>query len=302
MTTLQVHGSCFDYAQHDKLTMTLEAILFAFALVLPVVAAAQPPLPPFFVDLNSMTALCGATGLCTASAPIGVGLALQFLRDVVEIVRMVFIGVCTAYFAWFGLNFIARGSDESALTEGRRAFGYAAIGMGIVGVASLLVQAFAPSFTGAAIVDPTPFAEAAERIVTYIMLVTGTFLVFTISFSGARLIVLQGNESEIEKQRKHFFNGLIGVVLLLVARVLVTAILPSGGPDLIVVEVAGMVKFLLEIVAGLAVIAFIASGLLYLVNLHKDERKQRAQRILLSTIIILIIVILSHTLIATFIR
>lgn len=249
-----------------------------------------------------MTALCAATGLCTASAPIGVGLVLAFLQDVVAIVRMVFVGVCTAYFAWFGLNFIARGSDESALTEGRRAFGYAAIGMGIVGVASLLVQTFAPGFTGAAIVNPTPFAEAAERIVTYIMLVTGAFLIFTISLSGVRLIVLQGNESEIEKQRKHFFNGLIGVVLLLVARVIVSAILPSGGPDILIVEVAGMVKFLLEIIAGLAVIAFIAAGLLYISSLHKDERKQRAQRMLLSTIIILVIVVLSHTLIATFIR
>ena len=137
MNTLQVHGS-------SPLTMTLEIILFAFfALTLPGIALAQP-VPLLQVDPNSMTPLCSATGLCTASAPIGVGLALQFLQEVVEIVRIVFIGVCTAYFAWYGLNFIVRGSDESALTEGRRAFGYAAIGMGIVGVASLLVQTFAP--------------------------------------------------------------------------------------------------------------------------------------------------------------
>jgi hypothetical protein len=279
----------------------VQRFLFALlTLVFPLAAQAQP-VPPLGVDPSSMTSICAATGLCTASAPLGVGLLLIFLQNALEIIRIVFIGVCTAYFAWYGLNFIARGSDESALTEGRRAFGYAAIGMGIVGVASLLVQTFAPSFVGANIVDPTPFSEAAERIVTYIMLITGTFLIFTISFAGARLIVLQGNESEIEKQRKHFFNGLIGVVLLLLARVMVTALLPSGGPDSIVVEVAGMVKFLLEIVAALAVIALIVSGILTIVNLHKDERKQRAQRILISTVVILIIVVLSHTLIATFI-
>jgi len=264
--------------------------------------ALAQPLPTYAIDPASFTPLCTLTGLCAASMPVGFGLLLTTLQELITVVRNVFIGVCAAYFAWFALMLIVRGSEENALTEQRRAFGYSVIGMGIVGVASLVVQTFAPSYSGTALVNPAPFVDAVERIVTYVTLVTGAFLVFIISVAGFRIIALQGNEAEVEKQKKSFFNGLLGMIILLLARVTVTAILPGTvGPNDLIVEVAGMIKFLLEIIAGLAVIALIASGFLFVLSLGSDERTQRAKRILSSTIIVLIIVVLSHTLVATFI-
>jgi hypothetical protein len=137
-------------------------------------------------------------------------------------------------------------------------------------------------------------------------MVTGVFLVFVISLAGFRIIALQGNETEVEKQRKSFFNGLLGLVILLLARIAVMTIVGSvgagpGGPTPIIVEVAGMAKFLLEILAGLAIIALMASGVFYIISLHSDERKQRGRRIIISCVIILIVVIAAHTLVATFI-
>ena len=104
------------------------------------------------------------------------------------------------------------------------------------------------------------------------------------------------------------------LAILFLARVIVQAVLPSAnsasvvtscsgspGPGGLIVEIAGIIKFLLEIIAGLAVVAMLASGIFYIVSFQNDALKQRAQRTALSTIVILIIVIFSHTIVSTFI-
>lgn len=253
------------------------------------------------VPAASFNAICSATGLCAASPATGVWSIESYLRFViVPAIKVVFVGVAVLYVAWYALAMIMFGGEESVQTEQRKAFGDAARGMAFIGIASFLVDTFAPSATGASLLNETPFTNAMNIIVDFITLITGAFLVFVISLAGFRIIVLQGNESEIETQKKNFFNGLIGVVLLLTARIGVLAILPSGSPDAIVTEIGGMIRFLLEIMAGLAVVSLIASGALFIVSLQNDNLRQRAKRILLSTVIILIIVIFAHVLVATF--
>src|SRR3989344_4474813 len=193
------------------------------------------------------------------------------------------------------------GGNESTLTEQRQAFGDAARGMAMVGIATFIVETFAPSVAGTGLVNETPFTDAFNRISDYLTIITGAFLIFVISFAGFRIIVLQGNEAEVDKQKKNFFNGLLGVVLLLTARIIVDAILPSGSPDDLVIEIGGMIRFLLEIMAGLAVVSIIVSGILYIVSLHNDALHERAKRIVLYTVIVLVIVIFSHLIVSLFI-
>jgi uncharacterized membrane protein YhdT len=281
---------------------TLSSLGFlAGALFLaPALAAAQ--VPPLGIPAASMGPLCTATGLCGLSAPVGVQLLQVFLLNLVNTIRVVFVGVCTFYFAWFAVTMIAKGYEENTLSEQKKAFGYSAMGLGIVGVSSFLVQTFAPGTTGGFLVNPAPFDAAANLIADYLIAVTGGFLIFVLSMAGFRMIVLQGNEGEIQKQKKNFFSGLIGIGILLLARVIVFAFVGGAGPSPMISEIAGVIRFLLEIVAGLAVIALVAAGFFYITSLSGDERKQRAKRMVTSTVIVLVIVIAAHTIIATFIR
>ena len=259
--------------------------------------------PSVSIPPASFGPFCAVTGLCTLSFTTGFSSLESFLSGVVvPAIRTIFIGVGILFVAWYALEMIARGWEESALTEGRKAFGYAAIGMGIIGTSSLLTETFAPSTAGTALVSATPFITSMERIADFITVITGAFLVFVISMAGFRIIVLQGNESEIDKQKKNFLHGLMGVPILLLARIIVESILPAtGDPNDIVVEIAGIVKFLLEITAGLAIFGLIASGFLLIISLHSDNLRQRAKRILYSTLIILIIIIFSLTIVGMFI-
>ena len=270
-------------------------------VALPLCAFAQMPnvaIPP-----ASFGPICSATGLCAASSLSGFMDLQNFLGNVIiPAIKIIFVGVGVLYAGWYALEMIVSGDQESKLQEQKHAFSQAAIGMGIVGVSSLIVQTFAPSSAGSALVDPAPFDIAVNSIIDFITIVTGAFLVFVIGMAGARIISLQGNESEVEKQKKNFFNGLLGMPILLLARITVNSIIPVvGQPEDLIPEIAGVMKFLLEIAAGLAVLALIVSGILFIVALHNDTLKQRAKRILFSTLVILIIVVFSQVLVATFI-
>ena len=279
--------------------MYLYPAIAIFALVAPMTAIAA--LPPIAIPPASFGPLCTYTGFCNTAGSGFLDLQLFLSGVVVPNIIALFIGIGVLYIAWYALNLIINGSEESTLSETKKAFGYAAMGMGIVGMASLMVDTFAPSSAGGGLVNPTPFAFGINALVDFITAVTGAFLVFLVGFSGFRIIALQGNESEIEKQRKNFFNGLLGIPVLLLARIIVTTIAPGNAPQPIVDEIIGMVSFLLEILAGLAVVAIIVSGLMFIVSLNNDTLKQRAKKILSSTIIILIIVMFSYTLVSTFI-
>lgn len=258
--------------------------------------------PAVSIPPASFNAICGATGLCGGSFATGILSIQSFLGDIIiPATKTIFVGVSLLYVSRYALTMIMFGGEESVQNEQRKAFADAARGMALVGLGAFIVNTFSPTATGAALVNPGPFIAGIDLIIDFITLITGAFLIFIISFAGFRIIVLQGEESEIEKQKKNFFNGLMGVVLLLTARVIVAALLPSGSPDDLVVEGAGIIRFLLELIAGLAVVSLIASGVLYIIALHNDSLQQRAKRILLSTIIILIIVIFSHLIVSTFI-
>lgn len=258
-------------------------------------------IPSVSIPPASFGPICFATGLCSDSPATGIMSIVKYLGFIIlPAIKTIFIGVAVFYLARYATMMILFGEDESSQKEGRKAIEKAIQGMAVMGIAAFLVDTVAPSVAGSALLDATPFTAAINGVVNFIMMVTGVFLVFVISLSGFRIIVLQGNESEIEKQKKSFFNGLLGVVLLLVSRVAVQAILPTGAPSDLVLEAGGIIRFLLDIIAVLAVIAVIASGVLFLVSLHSDSMRQRAKRILVSTAIILVIVVCSHILVSTF--
>lgn len=286
--------------------ISLSGLLAGILFLAPAFALAQ--VPALGIPAGSFAALCSTTGLCGLSAPVGVQLLDAFLVNLVNTIRIVFVGICTAYFAWFALMMIAKGYEENTLAEQKKAFGYSAMGLGIVGVSSLLAQTFAPSATGGNLINPTPFNVAANLVADYITMATGGFLIFAISMAGFRMIALQGNEGEIEKQKKNFFSGLIGISILLLARVFVSSFISASPLPILsaasvhIAEIAGIVRFLLEIVAGLAVLSLIAAGFFFIISIANDERKQRAKRMITSTITVLVIVIASHAIVATFIR
>jgi hypothetical protein len=273
----------------------------SFAILLALIApVAHAQVPNITIPVSSFGPVCQATGLCISQAAGSLSLANFLTNIIVPSVRMIFIGVAIAYVASYSFEMIVGGGEDSVLTEKKKAFGYAALGMAVAGFTSLFAAAFAPSAVGNGLVAPAPIAQAAQIVFAFIEVIAGAFLVFVIGTSGFRIIVLQGNEGEIDKQKKNFFNSLIGIVGLFLAQVIVSVALPGTGPTPLITEIAGMIRFLLAVVASLAIVGFIVGGFMMMVSGTSDTLKQRGRRIFSSTIVILIIVIFSYALVSTF--
>src|SRR3989344_2265491 len=145
------------------------------------------------VPVASFGPICAATGLCASSPATGVWSIESYLSFViVPAIKVIFVGVAVIYVTWYALSMIMFGGEESVQTEQRKAFADAARGMAFMGIAAFLVDTFAPSATGAALLNETPFTNAITIVADFITLVTGAFLIFVISLAGFRIIVLQG--------------------------------------------------------------------------------------------------------------
>ena len=136
--------------------------LCALALFTDVVLAANSVAIPQVNVIHSPTNFCAQTGLCLHSGGPGGFIGLfEFLEDVLlPSVRTIFIAVAIVYFGWYAIYVIVDGSNENALTEGRKAFAQAAFGMALVGVSSWLAMAVSPSTAGQEIVSNTPVGIA----------------------------------------------------------------------------------------------------------------------------------------------
>lgn len=247
--------------------------------------------------------LCGMAGFasCGGGGFGAADLASILVNRVIPIVETAFVGVAAIYFATAGLFLTISGGDTNTMTEQKKVFAHGATGLVIAGSAIAIVQ----TFTGPAIVNPAPFNNALSIVITAIKVIIGVTLIFIITLSGLRIILLQGNEAEVEKQKKHFINGLLGVVVVLIADPLIVGIVPAwgggaGNVGVIITEIGGLARFALTILGGLAVAGMIAGGILYAISFGDEQKKQQAKKIVFSTAIAVIIAIASYTLVGSF--
>jgi uncharacterized membrane protein len=246
--------------------------------------------------------LCNATGLCVVSANIGFLDLTNFISlRVIPITLTAFTGVVLLYFTASGFLIIIKAHDESNITEQKRMFTHGAIGLAVVGTARLIHATVAPAVVGSTLVNVNPFEIGLTRVSYFIFLILGAVLILLLTIAGIRLILSQGNESEVEKQKKYFFHALLGVVAVLLAGPIVVALVPGGtGATGIIKEAGGIARFILQIFAAFAVIAMIASGIIYATSIHNEERKERAKRLFVATIVATLLVVASYALIIVF--
>jgi succinate dehydrogenase/fumarate reductase cytochrome b subunit len=106
----------------------------------------------------------------------------------------------------------------------------AASAMGVsafVGASSAFAQSFAgpdPSLPGtpaAGSSDPNAFRQIVISIINAVLNFLALVAVVVVVIAGIRLIISQGNEEELGKAKKAIFYALIGLVIVLFARVIV---------------------------------------------------------------------------------
>lgn len=211
--------------------------------------------------------------------------------------QILFVALAIAMFAQYGIRLALESSDESTVSEVKNAYTYAIAGAVIVTVTSFIVRAVGQGNAPGVLVNTDAVAEGLWSIELFIRVMVSTAVGAVIVYQGIRLIILQGQESEVEEQKKHFLHALIGVAIILLANVVVSSFLPdSNGSFELAVQIVGISNFLMAIIGGLAVLSFVAAGIMLVVSTD-EALKDRAKKIIFTTIIALVIVLCSYTIV-----
>ena len=221
------------------------------------------------------------------------GLEIYAQTYILSGARIAFLAVAIAFFFYYAVRLILTSHDESVITETKSAYGYAVAGAAVVSLASIIAEAFtSPQATVDIIVEEPIRTGLTDYVIFFLRLVVSIAATGTIVFLGVRLIVLQGEEAEIEKQKKRFFNGLLGVAIVLLANVAVNAFAPGTGSVALAGEIAGITNFILTLLGAFALLGFIVAGLLLVLSTD-ESLKDRAKKAVFTTVIAMIVVLSS---------
>ena len=262
------------------------AALLLPGLIVPGFVFAQTPPVPVITEINPCF---GPLGLPCLSGVGGAGLSAYAQDTVLPAAQTIFLAMALLYFFYYAVRMMLESSDENVISETKSAYVYGVSGAVVVTLATFIADAFT---SPGEVVDTAPIGEGLDNVIEFMRLAVSISVSAAIVFLGVRLIVLQGEESEIEQQKKRFFNGLLGVAIVLLANVAVEAFIPGGGPSALASEIAGIASFVLTLLGALAVLAFVVAGV-FLVLSTDEGLKDRAKKIIFATVVTIIVVLSS---------
>ncbi len=232
---------------------------------------------------------CGTGGASGASAFIGYELLPEL--------RIAIAGIMLFFFVYYALRLILESDQESTVTETKQAYGYAVTGAVFISVASLVALGVGSSASRTLINSDTggPIWTIFALIITYMRWLMGTIVMVFIAFQGIRLMVLNGQESEVEKQRTRFFHGLIGVAVVLLASTIVSSVTQNDA-GLLGEQGKALANLLLEVFGFLVVLSFIVAGVM-LVFSTDEGLKDRAKKVFYGSVVGLVVVFCCYSII-----
>lgn len=265
----------------------LRATLALILLAVPTAGAAQFPVSPCPIPVLP----CGGGGV--------EGVNLYFWGTAFPILRVLFIGIALISFVYYSIQLMLARQEESAITEAKSAYEMAIFGCAIVMLTTIIVDTFTPGTPGQFIKE-APLRTGIGQVILFIKLALSTIVLLRITIQGVRLILLEGQaEGELDKQKKQFFNGIVGVGAILLANSMVNAVIPGANSAIIGVEMVGLANFLLQLAGGLTTVAIIAAGFMLIVSVD-ESLQERAKKTITGAIIALVVILCAYVLVNYF--
>ncbi len=230
---------------------------------------------------------CGSGGAAGAVAIIA--------NTIIPALQYIFYAVALGFFFYYAVRLILESEDESTINETKTAYGYAITGAVMVSLVDNIVATVGPGYASASLINAAPVNDGVNNVVLFMRLMVATAVTGMIVYQGFRMILLQGQESEMEAQKKKFFNSLLGVVIVQLAFVVVNSFFPGAGSSALAQEIVGIINFLLQLLGALAILGFIVAGIMMVASTD-EGLKDRAKKAIFTTIITLVYPRLSYRL------
>ncbi len=267
----------------------------ALALLLPVVADAQQvilPNVPAIIPCPVPFIPCGSGGAIGASAYIW--------GSIFPAIRIMFIATAILMLLQNSLKLLFDPESSETINSTKISFGYAITACAIVGIATFIVDAVGQG-ARATIINDAAVNAGIGNIILYMRLVVATLVTLFILIQGVRLIIKQGSDEEFKNAQTQFLHTVMGIAVILVSNVLVSAFLPGNGSVILAEEIVGIINFVLTIIGGLAVFTVMIAGIMLVLSVD-ESLKDRAKKAIFVAVLGLIIALLSYVLVRFFIN
>jgi cytochrome bd-type quinol oxidase subunit 2 len=231
---------------------------------------------------------------CTSGGAIGIASYIE--TTIFGGAQIVFLAAAIILFAQYGMRLMLESNEESTISEVKSAYSYAIAGCAFMTLASFIVRVVGQGKSTGVPVDPAALDTTLGYITDFFRVMVGTAVTAVVVYQGMRMIALQGQESELEKQKTRLFHSLIGVAVITLATAVVTDFLPGTGSSNLVLEMVGIANFLMEIIGAIAVLSFIVAGIMLIVSTD-EALKDRAKKTMFTTVIGLIVLIAAYTIV-----
>lgn len=297
-----------------------EVIKFAlFCLVLTGLLYGQLELTQARVLPSLPTEITGTNGLGVAGKGVfaestAEGKINYLVRKIIlPNIKFAFIGVSILILLYYGTMLVVA-TDTEAIDAQKKNFLWSAIGFLVLGISLFFVEAIAPPSTTTStdtIGNISQVEALVRRIIVFIEYLIGAVASFFIAIAAIRIITSQGDEEEINKQKKNFVWGAFGLIVVLLADTSVTALyefrgvsegakvgdITRGGGELL-----ALVQWVLQYLGIAGVVSIVAAGFYYVISLGDDEKTKRAKNMIYATILATVIIYSSYAIVYTIIQ
>lgn len=241
---------------------------------------------------------------------------------IVDNVRYVIGAVAILMIVVSGVRLIVSSGNEEEYTKQSMSLIYGIVGLFLVALAGELANIVSVD-NGGFLKDPNVavqrsrlFTRTVGIVITFIKYIIGSISVTFIVRNSLRLIFKGDEEEEIGKTKKNIWYGIIGLLVIMMANPAinnvfykidtqqfqgVNTVRPGIDTALIIQEIAGVTNVVAALTGPLALLAFVAGGLMYVLAAGEEEKIGKAKKIMMWSAIAILIIYGAFAMVSLFI-
>lgn len=240
---------------------------------------------------------------------------LEFIfRDEVALVINIVVGaVALIWISILATKFISSQGEEEKITNYKKQFGFIILGLLLVSVAEFAAFNLANPVNN--IVDPDRGTQNVfiddlysriDILVTFFQFIVGGAILIVGGMSAYNMVT-SGHKEEKQQSEKTFFKAFIlGTVTILLSEIIVRVVAletrtgleisPMEGVNVGIVEITGIINFILTFIAIAAFILFMFGVFSFIISFGREEQASKAKKMIIYSIVTIILAIISYTL------
>ena len=199
----------------------------------------------------------------------GEDMAANVIRRAIVFVKYMVGGGALLMGIIYGINFVLARGKEEVISKYKVNFLWLFVGFVIIMMSETVAKIFNPEkATSEALIDFKAADDQLRNVTNYIKWLFGSVIILLMTISGIKLILAQGQQEKITKEKNNLLYSSIGMLVLLLATNIVKAIyvineetreVAAGEVKSGIAEIGGVIKLLLAFLGPVAIIFTIAA-------------------------------------------